>query len=64
MERHDASAVAGAGLTVPLAASLNFGADIVYRHGVLGIDEEDTMKRNFHGDGGVRDSAGVRRTAT
>lgn len=64
MERHDGSAVAGAGFTVPLAASLNFGAEVMYLDGVLGIDEEDTMTRNLHGDGGVRDSAGVRRIAT
>ncbi|MDE0075281.1 MAG: hypothetical protein OXR82_11035 [Gammaproteobacteria bacterium] len=62
--RHDASVVAGAGFTVPLAASLNFGAEVMYLDGVLGIDEEYTMTGSLHGDGGVRDSAGVRRIAT
>ena len=45
VERYDASAVAGAGFTVPLGFGLDFGAEVLYLHGVLGIDEEDTMTR-------------------
>jgi len=36
VERHDASAVAGAGFTVPLAASLTFGAEVMYLPGSSG----------------------------
>lgn len=52
LERYDVSAVAGAGITVPLTFSLNFGMEVLYLHGVWGIDEDDTTTRTFLGTAG------------
>ncbi len=44
---YDLSGAIGGGFTVPLSFSLNFGMEVLYLHGLAGIDEDDTRTRTL-----------------